>query len=235
MSQFEDLNDNIDELSEVILKLNEKSGPPIDLTKYMLTKRQAAKKIMELASPESDKKDIHYVVYGKYEVDSNGKVVDDEDKYPWCVEHKRAIKITHPIFKEVKKMFREIKTSIRALGVKMDELQEAFKFAGKQLVNASVVAADAAAPPAPKIKTGIAAVQAVVAVIQDLAHKIIEILPFLGPLIDIPLIIMETALDMVLSVVNGILAALIVIIGSIATLKKSILPIIAGLKAIGGA
>lgn len=237
MSQFTDLEDNIDGLNEVCLSLCEKTKP-LDLTKYMLTNRQMIKKIMESASSDNsdeEKKRIHIIVYGKYEVDGNGKLVDDEDKYPWCVDHDRSIKLTHPLFKEVKKMWKELKTSFRMIGIKRDQLKESFKFAGKQIENASLVAADAAAPPSPKIKVGIAAVQSVVTAIQDLQYKVLEILPILGPLINIPLLIVEAAIDIILSVVNGILTILIAIIGTIATLKNSIMPIIKGLQSLGAA
>lgn len=237
MSQFTDLEDNIDGLNEVCLALCEKTKP-LDLTKYMLTNRQMIKKMMEAASPDKSeevKKRIHIIVYGKYEVDGNGKLVDNEDKYPWCVDDKRSIKLTHPLFKEVKKMWKELKTSFRMIGIKRDQLKEAFKFAGKQIDNAGLVAADAAAPPSPKIKVGIAAVQGVVTAIQDLQYKVLEILPILGPLINIPLLIVEAAIDIILSVVNGILTILIAIIGTIATLKNTIMPIIKGLQALGAA
>lgn len=237
MSQITDLEDNIDELNEVCLALCEKTKP-LDLTKYMLTNRQMIKKIMEAADPdksEEEKKRIHIIVYGKYEVDGNGKLVDDEDKYPWCVDDKRSIKLTHPLFKEVKQMWKELKKSFRMIGIKRDQLKDAFEFAGKQIDNAGLVASDAAAPPSPKIKVGIAAVQGIVTAIQDLQYKVLEILPILGPLINIPLLIVETAIDLILSVVNGILTILIAIIGTIATLKNSIAPIIKGLQALGAA
>lgn len=237
MSQITDLEDNIDELNEVCLSLCEKTKP-LDLTKYMLTNRQMIKKIMESVDPDKsdeEKKRIHIIVYGKYEVDGNGKLVDNEDKYPWCVEEKKSINKTHPMFKQSKEMWKELKKSFRMIGIKRDELKDAFTFAGKQIANAGLVAADAAAPPSPKIKVGIAAVQAVVSAIQTLQFKVLEILPILGPLINIPLMIVETAIDMILGVVNGILTILIAIIGTIATLKNTIMPIIKGLQALGAA
>ena len=98
MSQTTDLQNNIDELTEIIHKLNEKSKP-IDITIHLMTKRQIAKKIMETADPNADKKTIHIIVYGKYLTGATGKVIDDEVKYPECVDNKRAIKFSHPIFK----------------------------------------------------------------------------------------------------------------------------------------
>lgn len=236
MSQIQDLTDNIDELTEVIHKLNE-TVKPLDITIHLMTKRQIAKKMMSVALPDSPPDRIHFIVYGKELRGANGKLIDDEKKYPECVDHKRAIKFTHSIFKEIDKMIKDVKNSIRSLNNKLTTLKSEFVLAGKQIGFgvATISAAPTLLPPGTGLPVGINAAQSIIATINNLSAKVMEIIPILGPLINIPLLIIETAINIVLAAVNAILVALILVIGTIAELRKMILPVIKALQKVGGA
>ena len=52
---------------------------------------------------------------------------------------------------------------------------------------------------------------------------------------NIPLLLLESAINLVLVAINMILQALILVIGTIAELRSAILPVINGLKKLGAA
>lgn len=239
------LEENIEELEEIIYRLTKKEEP-IDIQEYLLTPRQIAKKIMEFSAPmvptldgeeivpvEDMDKSIHMVVYGKYMVGDDGILIDNEIKYPECVDKDKSIKDDHPIFKEkIKNMKKEIKNSLNQLSIKKDQLKDAYKLAGQQIItgSAALVSSATILPSGSGLPAALASIQTIVSAITDLQYKTLEILPLLGPLINIPLIIMDAGIDIILGSINLILSILIVLIGSIATLKELLSPLI---KAIG--
>lgn len=238
MGQIEDLESNITELEDLAIELNKKMEP-FDITKYFLTKRQIAKKLMASTAPvltdpttgqpiPTDEKAIHTIVYGKYLLDADGKLVDNEVKFPECVDEERCINIKHPIFDKIKNMGKEVKKSIKVLGVKKDKLKEAITAAGKQITTATAAVGASAAtlPPGSGVPSAIAVGQAIVSAINNLATSVMDILPILGPLIAIPLMVAAAVLDMILSIVNAILMALIIILGLIVSIKKLVMPLI---------
>jgi hypothetical protein len=238
--QIKQLEINIDTLSEVILKLNEPTNSlKIDWSTTFLTPRQVAKKIMIFGAPiindgtnqtiPTDEKAIHMVVYGKYLLDGKGKLVDNEIKFPDCVNKDRGMSLSHPMFTEkIKNMIKELKTSIRILNIKKIALKEAFELAGKQIVAgvAAAVSALTLLPFGAGLPTAIPALQSIVTAINTLMSTILEILPVLGPLVNIPLVIAEGALNGIFALVNGTLVILIGILDLIAGLKKTIGPIV---------
>lgn len=238
--QMKELESNIDALSEVIIKLNEPTGVlKIDWTTTFLTPRQTAKKIMMFGAPiitdgigqtiPPDEKSIHMVVYGKYLLDGNGVLVDNEIKFPDCVDKDRGMSITHPMFTEkIKNMMKDLKKSIRILNIKKIALKEAFVLAGKQIIAgvAAAISALTLLPFGAGLPTAIPALQSIVTAITTLMTSIMEILPILGPLVNIPLVIASGALTGIFAMVNGALILLIGILDLIATLKQLIGPIV---------
>ncbi len=243
MSAIQDLEKNIDDLTEIIIKLNEET-PPFDVAKYFMTPRQVAKKMMKMSatvttdatgmSIPADDKSIHMIVYGKYMVDNQGKLVDNEIKYPECVDKDKAMQDNHPTLKDkVPNMKKEVKNSVRVLNIKKTELTKAIKLAGQQIVTgiASFAAAVVVLPIGSGAPLGMAALQSIVSAINTLSSRVMEILPILGPLIDIPLLVAEAVIDIVLNVVNVLLKVLISVLGLIVEIKKLLMPVI---KLIGG-
>jgi len=238
--QIKQLETNIDALSEVILKLNEPTNTlKINWDITFLTPRQIAKKLMEFNAPiitdgtnqviPPDEKSIHIVVYGKYLLDGKGKLVDNEIKFPDCVDKDRGMSLTHPMFTEkIKNMISEVKTSIRILNIKKIALKEAFELAGKQIVAgvAAAVSALTLLPFGAGLPTAIPALQSIVTAINTLMSTILEILPVLGPLVNIPLVIAEGVLNSIFTMVNSALVVLIGILDLISGLKQTIGPII---------
>lgn len=239
MGQIENLQENIEELTEVILSLNE-TVKPFDIAKYFMTPRQIAKKMMMVTSKNPDLKDqtgaempldeksVHIIVYGKYLEGADGKVVDDEIKHPECVDPDRAMSLSHPTFKEkIPNTKREVKNSFRMLNIKKTALKEEFTFAIKQIATGiSVFAASSITIPIGSgIPAAISALQSVVKAINNLMASVLQIIPILGPLVDIPLLVAAAVLDSILIVVNTILMAIILVLTLIATLRKLIIPI----------
>ena len=240
MSQVDDLQSNINELTEVVLSLNE-TEKPFDITKYFMTPRQIAKKMIMVTSKNPDLKDqtgvempideksVHIIVYGKYMVGSDGKVVDDEIKHPECVDPAKAMSLNHPTFKEkIPNTKRDVKNSFRMLNIKKTALKDDFTFAIKQIaIGVTVMAGSAITIPIGSgIPAAIAALQSIVKAINTLMASVLEIIPILGPLIDIPLLIADAILESILVVVNTILMAIIVVLTLIATLRKLIMPVL---------
>jgi hypothetical protein len=243
MSAIDDLKKNVNDLSEIIIKLNEET-PPFDISKYLLTPRQMAKKMMIKSATvttdatgmpiPADEKSIHMIVYGKYMVDGQGKLVDNEIKYPECVDKDKAMQDNHPTLTEkIPKMQKDTKDSIRVLNIKKAELMKAIKLAGQQIATglAAFAASVVVLPIGSGAPMGLSAIQSIVAAINTLSSRVMEILPILGPLIDIPLMVAEAVIDIVLNVVNALLKILISTLGLIVEIKKLLMPVI---KLIGG-
>ena len=147
-----------------------------------------------------DEKSVHIVIYGKYMMGADGKVVDNEIKFPECVDHDRAMSLTHPTLKEkIPKMKKDIKNSIDMLKIKEAKLKDAVKLAGKQIITgiSAFAAAAITIPIGSGVPTAMAALQSIVAAIATLAGSVMEIIPILGPLVDIPLLIAEAVLSIV--------------------------------------
>jgi hypothetical protein len=241
--QLNQLNENIEEL-EYIIYLLTKSEKAFDYEQYLLTPRQIAKKIMSLGSPlmpklegvpvdEDNEKSIHMVVYGKYKVDENGTLIDNEKKDPDCVDPDKCLNLKHPIFDRIKVLYKELKNSLKQIPAKLSQLGDAYVLAGQQIITGTLALVSSAIvlPIGSGVPAALAAVQTIVSAITDLQYKTLEILPLLGPLLNIPLMIMDAGIAIILAAINLILTALILIIGSIVTLKQLITPLILAIGA----
>ena len=238
MAQIDDLQSNVNKLTNTILTLNEPVGTiQIDWSKYLLTPRQIAKNLALSAAPTLtdstgapipvNEKSVHTAIYGKYMVGSDGKVVDNEILHPECVDHNRAMPDNHPALTDkVPNMTSDLKVSMRVLNIKKSKLADDIKLAGKQIATGLLVIAESLAP-IPKPNMGISAVQGVVAAINTLISSVMDIIPLLGPLITIPLLIAEAFIETILGITNGLLTALLAILGLISDIKKSLNPVIA--------
>jgi len=235
--QTKELENSINDLTEIIIKLNEPVGGfKIDWNSILLTPRQIGKKIMAAGAPiindgegneiPTDMKSIHTIVYGKY-LEENGTLIDNEIKRPDCVDKNRGMSLTHPLFTEkVKNMVTDLKNSYRILKIKEVALADAFKLASKQIVSGALVLADALLPPSPKPTVGLTAIQSIVAAISTLMASVMEIIPLLAPLLNIPLILLDSAINVMLSGINVTLQAIIAILNGALIIKQSFAPII---------
>ncbi len=240
MSQIDDLQSNIEELQEAIMSLNEPAGTiKINWEDYFMTPRQIAKKIALVSSITQtdsagneipvDEKSIHISIYGKYLVGSNGDVVDNEIKYPECVDKNRGMSDNHPTMKDkIPNMKKDIKNSFRILKIKTTQLEEATKLASKQIVAGTAAAASALVllPIGSGLPTAIPALQSIVVAINNLQKSVLEIIPLLGPLVNVPLVVGAAFLDTVLGLVNAVLIAITALLKVIDTVRTAVAPII---------
>lgn len=242
-AQIEALGDNIDALIEGIEQLIKKEGTFKYKFKFkFLTKRQFAKKMLIAATPSPDdeetRKAIHMTVYGKYLVE-NGQLIDDEVARPDCVETRKGKNFRkpmderHPMLKETyKKMTKELKNSINRLSDKVNEISEQVKHANIQIVTAtSAIATSATIQPAGSgIPVAVTAAQSIVTTVFALIAKVGEILPFLGPLMTIPLLIAAEAIEGILIGVNMLLSVINITVATVVVLKRLIVPVASAAK-----
>lgn len=226
MSQIDNLKKNIDNLKNAIVDLN-KSDSDFDITDYLLTPRQIAKKIITLSTTSVDEKGIHIIVYGKYLEGKNGKVIDNENKFPECVDEERAINIKDEIVKKGENMVKEVKSSISLIKGQIDRLKKETKLAAKQITTAVTVlpASVTALPPGSGTPAAMSALQNVVSAVQKISPSTLDILPTLDPLINIPMVVVEDSVDLVLGAVNSMLISLISVLELVDEVATTVKPI----------
>jgi len=236
--QIKALETNIENLRENIFELNKDETAMKMPTIKWLSTRQIAKKILIRVTPDPvTENDIHKIVYGKAPIYKDGKLMDNEDTFPECVNTDRAMDLKHPIIKiQIPDLLKGVKQAINTLCVKLAELKKAYIQAGLDIKSAYkviTITAPAMLPTGTGLPIGIAAGQSVVVAVTTLASRTMEILPILGPLINIPLLVAAEVLETILGFVNLLLDGLNIILGSINLLKDVIMPLYLLLKGTG--
>lgn len=240
-AQLDKLETNIDDLNDIILELVKKEEPYKFKIKW-LTKRQFAKKMLLASSSTPDdeetKKSIHMLVYGKYLVE-NGKLIDNEDERPDCVEtrkgkeFKKPMSEKHPMLRDTyKKMKKELNKSIKMLSVKTGEIKLAVKQTNIQIATATAAIASSATiqPSGSGVPVAIAGAQSIVTSIYALIAKVSEIMPFLEPLLNVALLIASDVVEAVIAGINIILVLINTVLVGVTLLKKAVEPLATTLK-----
>lgn len=230
----DELKKNIDGIKDGMTKLQGLGLPGIkDVTnklwKYieekLLTKRQIAKKILMIATPEMTAENAQLFIYGKLYY-KNGVLFDDDVADPSCVskptDHKYypPLSETHPISKQIDKWIKELKDSLNQLGIKLGEFIgliadtiETIVLALTSLVSSLVILPFGAGMP-----TALTAVKSMMIAIKNLQAKIGEIFPFLSSFDILGYLLETTILEGVLLTINGILSTIKTIIDSITSI-----------------
>lgn len=96
-STVKKFKENIKQLTDEINQLSE----PISLSDSLLTKRQIAKRILIYSTDEPmEEEDAHLIIYGKLLYDKDNKLIEDDNKYPECVDKDNALKEDHTIYRD---------------------------------------------------------------------------------------------------------------------------------------
>jgi hypothetical protein len=248
-TQAEQLSENITKLTKAIHDLKKTSLVPpvnpledmIDKPDFFMTHRQVAKKIMlttcgtvpglvgESSIPKIDEETAHLAIYGKLMKDSDGKLIDDENKFPECVDwilFKKSPDSDEDIFPmkdTIKKMKDEAKEAIKGLFTKITELGAEASKAGVEIGVGSAAFIDAATNiPKPQPALAISAVLGILSSVSKLQSKVLEIVPYLAPLLNLTVLLPITILDTVLGIINTGLVTCIGLMTTITSVTKPV-------------
>jgi hypothetical protein len=233
MSIQTDLKQKIEELNKTIYNFKKITIPPVvdplynmvDEPDFFMTDRQAAKKMMMESGDEPgvgnervskvDEETAHLAVYGKLLYDNN-KLVDDEIKYPECVDLDYAMKTDSPLIEKIKNMKIESKNAIKGLCVKKTELTEDTTKAGLEISLAIPASIDAITCfPKPQPSLALSTVLSVLSSVSKLQSKVLELIPYLPPLLFLINLLPVSKATKVISLVLILISALVVIISTI--------------------
>lgn len=247
MSIQNDLEQKIEELNKSIYNLKKITTPPVvdplysmvDEPNFFMTDRQVAKKMMMESGDEPgvgnervskvDEETAHFAVYGKLMYDSNNKLIDDEIKYPECVDLDYAMKTDSPLIEKVKIMKTESKNAIKGLCVKKAELTEDTTKAGLEISLAVPASIDAITCfPKPQPSLALSTVLSVLSSVSKLQSKVLELIPYLPPLLYLINLLPASKVTKIINLVLILISALVIIISTIeAVTVKPLKPVAA--------
>lgn len=169
----------------------------------------------------------HFIVYGKFKRDDNGKLIDNEILDPDCVLTKIAMPSIHPTMSSIKVMIAQVINTLKMMGIKQAQLLDDIAQTSIA-ISASITSIASAAvilPPGAGIPVAFAAFQGLMANIMALINKITSVLLGVEYLNYLPLLVEAEKIDTVIGLVNTQIIALYTILNTIDGLIK-ILPIV---------
>lgn len=279
-TQIEQLPINIKRLTEKAMELKGKTFlvppmPKLDITPVLLTKRQAAKKRLLLASgaisasgmavqagesavqgtisaasgldgtPSQIKTNYdvaftanaarmigakmtpeaaHFIVYGKFKRDGNGKLIDNEIEDPDCVFTKLAMPDTHPTLGDIDKMIDDLTKALRMMGIRQAELiQDIAQFMiSLPATIVSIASAAVILPFGAGVPTAFSAFQAFMQNLMNLASRLGDFSQDLQFLSFLPLVIQAEKIDSIIGIVNVQINAIYALLSAIDVLLNII-------------
>jgi len=179
----------------------------------------------------------HFIVYGKlllkspdvvYTRNISDKYVDNEIEYPECFDKKHAMSDTHPLKTWVKDIKKEVKKSVKQVGIKTGEIVDAGIQLGIEVAAATVTLGSSAVimPPGSGLPVAFSAVLSIFTSLQSFQTKIVTIVPFLAPLTFLGVLLPIAIVEVVIGIVNGALLAIVTAIGTI----EGLISVITGIK-----
>lgn len=180
----------------------------------------ASQMIGKAMTPEA----AHFIVYGKFKRDSNGKLIDNEILDPDCVLTRLAMPDTHPTMSEIQIKINNLTKFLRMLGIKQQDLLDAIA-QSMIAIPASITAiasATAILPPGAGIPVAFSAFQGLIANIMNLVSKVSDVTIDMEYLNYLPLLIDAQKLDSVLGIINTQLNAIYTILSTIDNITKII-------------
>lgn len=180
----------------------------------------ASQMIGKAMTPEA----AHFIVYGKFKRDANGRLIDNEILDPDCVFTKLAMPDTHPTMSEIQIKINNVTKFLRMLGIKQQDLLDAIA-QSMIAIPASITAiasAVAILPPGAGIPVAFSAFQGLIANIMSLVSKVSDVTIDMEYLNYLPLLVEAQKLDSVLGIVNAQLIAIHTILSTIDNITKII-------------
>lgn len=190
-------------------------------SKEMNFSLNAARMIGQTVTPEA----AHFIIYGKFKRDSNGKLIDNEVLDPDCVFTKLAMPDSHPNMAEISKIVQKVLKAIKIFGLKQQELLEDVALTAISIPSTitSIAASVVILPPGAGIPTAFAQLQNLIASLMSLVSKISGLVVDIEPFSYLPVLIQAEKLDNILSIINGMITIVIATLSSI-DIVLSIIP-----------
>jgi len=181
----------------------------------------ASRMLGQYVTPES----AHFIVYGKFKRDANGKLIDNEIQDPDCVLTKIAMPSSHPTMSSIKVMISQVTKVLKMMGIKQAQLLDDIAQSTIAIAASitSIASAAAILPPGAGIPVAFAAFQGLMANIMALVAKIPGVTQDMEYLNYLPLLVEVEKIDAVIGLVNIQIIALNTILSTIDGLTK-ILP-----------
>lgn len=160
----------------------------------------AARMIGAKMTPEA----AHFIVYGKFKRDANGRLIDNEIEDPDCVFTKLAMPDTHPTLGDIDKMVSDLIKALRLMGIRQAELiQDIAQFMISLPATITAIAsAVVILPPGAGIPTAFSAFQAFMQNLMNLASRLGDFAQDLQFLNFLPLVIQAEKIDSIIGIVN---------------------------------
>lgn len=161
-----------------------------------------------------DEDTAHLMVYGKFLYDANGRLIDNEERFPDCVAKpgQGLSGITHmsnsfPLLQWAKNAKKEFTFAMAGLRIKVGELGQAFIDMQFQLILAVTTLASAVTilPPGSGLPTALSAVKSIPTTLMAFQTRIMQLVPFLSPLSYLEVLIPIDKVDSVLIPINIVL------------------------------
>ena len=244
--KLDDLTSTIIGLGNKINSLSSASIPPPPSFNF-LSDRQIAKRIImaggnRLGSSEVqvDEKIAHLTVYGKLLFDTNGRLIEDNIRFPECLaksgEGEGGINFmadTSPMLEDIKNMKNEFNIAIAGLRIKGGEIFQAFIDMNIQLVLAVTTLASCVTimPPGSGLPTAVSTIKAIPAAFLSFQTRLIQIIPFLKPLSYVTVLVGEqanaliSALDSILLIFKTPFEIIDTVLGLVTALAGSTPPV----------
>jgi len=198
----------------------------------------------QLIAEQDTEMTAHWIVYGKFLYDDNGKLVDNEILFPECVgpdqnEDPRINFMTNdfPIMDQVKQMKDELVRSVKQLRIKVGEIAAVSKDIPAQLILAitSLASAVVIFPFGSGVPPAVTAVKNLLSSIQSLQTRVSQLLNLLKPLAYLEYLLDDDDAEKAIAVVDKIMKiifvpikAIEIMIDTMVTPVMSIIPKIPG-------
>lgn len=178
----------------------------------------------QLIAEQDTEMTAHWIVYGKFLYDDNGKLIDNEILYPECVgpdenEDPRINFMTDdfPILDQVKQMKDELVRSVKQLRIKVGEIKSVAKDIPSQLILAITALASAVVifPFGSGVPPAVSAVKNLLSSIQSLQTRVSQLLNLLKPLAYLEYLLSDEDAEKAIAVVDKIMKIIFVPIKAI--------------------
>ena len=208
-----------DEIIKASKSVEDIKKPSIKISDFILTDYQIAKKMIQMTG-EIDEEDAHLIAYGKlmligegsYQKNISQIYVDNEVKYPDCVDKTQGIPDGSPQIQWIKDTIKKVLDAVAQLAIKIADLGKEIISCMFQIIQSIIALAASAVlmPFGSGLPVGLAAIKTMIASIKNLQSKVTDFIPILQPLEYIELVAPQAALivEPAIAGLSGIFSAI---------------------------
>lgn len=199
----------------------EGSPSPIKTNYDVAYAANASRMIGAKMTPEA----AHFIIYGKFKRDANGKLIDNEVLDPDCVFTKLAMPDSHPTLSDIEKMIDDLTKALSLMGIRQAELiQDIAQF---MISLPATITAIASAiiifPPGAGIPTAFSTFQGFMQNLMNLVSRLGDFAQDLQFLNFLPLVTKAEKIDSIIGIINIQINAVYILLSAIDILL-SIIP-----------